>query len=146
MKEGGLWISNIYVFFIIQMWWFYCCAAFWWSFRNHMKFLECKRLTNCNRDGWLLFDPSDENPLLCDCCTCHRSFHCPIYDIILDSGACIKRFNDGINDCQSFYHNRANAYKCGAYGCYKLLHKPLISPSCSHKIIQNLVVNTDPLS
>lgn len=109
-----------------------------------VKFLECKRVTGCNGDGCLLFDPSDENPLLCDCCTCHRSFHHAIYDIPPSSGACVKKHNGDVDGCQLFYPDGANARKCGACGCHRSLHKPppSISPSCSHKVTQNSVVNT----
>lgn len=82
---------------------------------DYVKFLECKHLTCYNGNGCLLFDPSDKNPLLCDCYTCHRSFHCVIYDILLDCGACVKKHNGRFDGCQLFYHVGANALKYGAY-------------------------------
>lgn len=36
------------------------------------------------------------NPLLYDCCTCHRRFYHAIYDIPLDIGACIIKYNGGL--------------------------------------------------
>ena len=80
-----------------------------------------------------MFDPSNENPLFCHCYTCHRRFYCPIYDILPNNDVCVKKHNDG-----------ANARKCGVCGCHRSLHKPpsSISPSCSHKITQNSVINT----
>ncbi len=113
-----------------------------------MKFLECKRLKGCNGDGCLLFDPSDENPLLCDCCSCHRSFHRAIFDRPPNSGACVKKHNGGVDGCQLFCPNVDNVRKCGACGCHRSLHQPLpsTSPSCSHKMTQNSVVGTAPSS
>jgi len=115
---------------------------------DHVKFLECKRLTGYHGDGCLLFDPSDENPLLCDCCNCHRSFHRVIYNIPPKSGACVKKHDGGVDGCQLFYPDEANARKCGACGCHRSLHKPQpsMSPSCSHKVTQNSVVKTVPSS
>lgn len=96
---------------------------------DHVKFLECKRLTSCNGNGCLLFDPSDENPLLCDCCTCHRSFHRVIHNIPPESGACVKKHGREVDGCQLFYPDEANARKCG---CHRSLHKP--QPSSHHHV------------
>lgn len=78
------------------MLWFYWCALFWWSSMEHVKFLEYKCFTSCNEDGCLSFELSYENPLLYDCCTCHRRFYHAIYDIPLDIGACIIKYNGGL--------------------------------------------------
>ena len=61
---------------------------------------------------------------------------------------CVKKHNGGVDGCQLFYPDGANARKCGACGCHRSLHKPppSISPSCSHKVTQNSVVNTTPSS
>lgn len=59
---------------------------------DYVKFEECKRLTCYNKDGCFLFNPSYENPLFCDCCTCHRNFHHAIYNIPPNSGVYVKKY------------------------------------------------------
>ena len=105
---------------------------------DKLKYFECKHNVGKGADGCLLFDPSDDNPLICDCCKCHRNFHTPPKHHVPELGACTKLGEHRIDGCQFFLPSDDNARSCQACSCHRSFHKPAI--------IVNLTSPSDSLS
>ena len=75
------------------------------SSMGEVEYFPCKhQFKEGKGDGCHDFDPSDGDPLICECCTCHRNFHVVLFNEESRYGVCQKHIaeQDGYDGCQAF--------------------------------------------
>ena len=73
-------------------------------------------------DGCTEFEPSQDDPLKCECCDCHRNHHLAFTAEVVQFGVC-ERVIDGQRDgCQVFLASTVNDRRCACCNCHKNFH------------------------
>ena len=102
------------------------------SSMEEVKYFPCKHQFKDGKGDMCMchdFDPSNGDPLICECCACHRNFHVVLFNEESRYGVCQKHIaeQDGYDGCQAFIPSTTPREKyCACCLHHRSFHKPLI--------------------
>lgn len=73
-------------------------------------------------DGCTEFEPSQDDPLKCECCDCHRNYHLVFTVEVVQFGICEKIVDGQRDGCQGFLASTVNDRRCACCNCHKNFH------------------------
>lgn len=98
------------------------------SSMGQVEYFPCKhQFKEGKGDGCHDFDPSDGDPLICECCGCHRNYHVVLSNEESRYGACEKHIAEqgGHDGCQAFIPSTPREKYCACCSHHRSFHKPL---------------------